>query len=380
MGGSFEAGRPVANPVCAARFGAPVVLGPAAREADGPAPLFIREGAALEVTPESLADGVKRLLLDERERATVSDRAAQVVRANEGATQHAWAALEPLLPAGLREPDAQGWRIKTRVDRLSDTAFGRRLAESRSRRRLDTWEALRERLGRPRAILCLGNGPSSEDPNIGTIPHDCLIRVNWRWKGRGFLERPDLVMVGHPRTMQRAGSCVFGFGRIEWERAMLIRHLLMLRLKPVEFFTLERVSSIVRPQDWHSRPTNGALMVVIAAALQPDEIILAGFDLFRHPDGRYPGDIHSQNEPAQVHDRDVDVEVIGRALEAYPGKVVILGTSSALPSRPARGTGPELKNPREAIGLPQGHRRHPPHGKARSGGRWPGSSSLPAAF
>jgi hypothetical protein len=209
------------------------------------------------------------------------------------------------------------------VDRLSETALGKWLAANRSRRRIDTWEALGERLGHPRSILCLGNGPSSEDPQIRTIPHDCLMRINWRWKGRGFLDRPDLVMVGHPRTMQRAGPCVFGFGRIEWERAMLIRHLLMLRPKPVEFFTLERVSSIVRPQDWHSRPTNGALMIAIATALQPEELIIAGFDLFRHPDGRYPGDLHSQNEPAQVHDRDVDVEVIGRALDACRGKVVV---------------------------------------------------------
>ena len=130
-------------------------------------------------------------------------------------------------------------------------------------------------------------------------------------------------MVGNPLTMQRAGPCVFGVGRGEWERAMLIRNLLALKLKSPEFFTLERVESSVRPQDWHSRPTNGALMVAIAAALRPAELIIAGFDLFRHADGRYPGDLHSQNEPAQVHDRDVDVDVIGRALDAYPGKVSI---------------------------------------------------------
>lgn len=319
-GGSFLPGNPAANPVCAARAGKPIIAGPAP---DEPIALFVRAGAACPSLPEHLADTVTALLADSSRRKQLAARAAQLLSANEGATQRIWTALEPFLPAGAREPDGQGWRVKTRVDRLSETAFGRWLAAARSGRRIDTWEALGERLGHPRAILCLGNGPSSEDPQIRTIPHDCLMRINWRWKGRGFLEQPDLVMVGNPLTMQRAGPCVFGFGRGEWERAMLIRNLLALKLKSPEFFTLERVESSVRPQDWHSRPTNGALMVAIAAALRPAELIIAGFDLFRHADGRYPGDLHSQNEPAQVHDRDVDVEVIGRALDAYPGKVSI---------------------------------------------------------
>ena len=321
-GGSFRSGHPVANPVCAARFEKPVVVGPAT---DAPALLFVRAGAACPSVPEQLADTVTLLLADSSRRKELTDRATQLLKANEGATQRIWTALQPLLPSGACEPDAQGWRVKTRVDRLSETAPGKWLAANRSGRRIDTWEALGKRLGHPRSILCLGNGPSSEDPQIRTIPHDCLMRINWRWKDRGFLDQPDLVMVGHPFTMQRAGPCVFGFGRIEWERAMLLRQLLMLRLESPEFFTLERVSSIIRPQDWHSRPTNGALMVAIAAALQPGELIIAGFDLFRHADGRYPGDLHSQNEPAQVHERDVDVEVIGRALDIYPGKVSIQG-------------------------------------------------------
>src|SRR3546814_7198602 len=34
-------------------------------------------------------------------------------------------------------------------------------------RRIDDLDSLGEALGRPRTILCLGNGPSSEDPAIG---------------------------------------------------------------------------------------------------------------------------------------------------------------------------------------------------------------------
>ncbi|GEM_PF-526703 len=334
LGGSFTAGGPVANPVCPARFGVPVVTGPGSR--DG-VEKFVREGAAIRMPSANLAESLLTLLGDPARRKALAESAGRLVAANEGATMRAWSALAPFLPSGPREPDTQGWRVKTRVDRLSDTAFGQWLAGRRSGRRLDTWEELRERLGRPRAILCLGNGPSSEDPAIRDICHDCLMRINWRWKGRGLLDRPDLVMVGHPRTLQEAPPCVFGFGRVEWERAMLIRHLLMGGLRPVEFFTLERVASILRPTDWHARPTNGALLVAIAAALQPDELILAGYDLFRHPDGRYPGDVHSQNEPAQVHDRDADVEVIARALAAYTGRVDIRSDilRAALDARPA---------------------------------------------
>ena len=48
---------------------------------------------------------------------------------------------------------------------------------------LTDWAALNDRLGRPTTILCLGNGPSSEDPRIPP-EHDCLFRVNWVWRKR----------------------------------------------------------------------------------------------------------------------------------------------------------------------------------------------------
>jgi len=66
------------------------------------------------------------------------------------------------------------------------------------------------------------------------------------------------------------------------------------------------------------------LMVVTAAALQPERLIIAGMDLFQHPDGRYPGDLRSSNEYSQVHTRDVDLEVIRRGLQEYRGELVIL--------------------------------------------------------
>ena len=51
-----------------------------------------------------------------------------------------------------------------RMHTLSRTALGRIVVANRCARRLNGWEALRQRLGCPETILCLGNGPSSEDP------------------------------------------------------------------------------------------------------------------------------------------------------------------------------------------------------------------------
>jgi hypothetical protein len=84
------------------------------------------------------------------------------------------------------------------------------------------------------------------------------------------------------------------------------------------------VSPLIRHMDWTARPTNGALMVVAAAALQPERLIIAGIDLFLHPDGRYPGDLRSDNLYAQVHDRNTDLDIMRRGLEEYQGEIVIL--------------------------------------------------------
>jgi hypothetical protein len=66
-------------------------------------------------------------------------------------------------------------------------------------------------------------------------------------------------------------------------------------------------------------------MVAAAAALRPKRLTIAGIDLFRHPEGRYPGDARSLNEYSRVHTRDVDVAIIDLALRDYPGELVIFG-------------------------------------------------------
>ncbi len=52
---------------------------------------------------------------------------------------------------------------------------------------------LRLRLGTPHHILCLGNGPSSEDTRLQGCSFDCLFRVNWIWRDRGLYLNPNMV-------------------------------------------------------------------------------------------------------------------------------------------------------------------------------------------
>ncbi len=222
-------------------------------------------------------------------------------------------------------PVRQAWLVPTWRDRAGRSRLWRWCAPYLSGRRIDDWDALRRRLGNPRSILCLGNGPSSEDPGLEGLGHDCLMRVNWRWKARGFLPAPDVVFVGDAATLHRLSPRVFGLWNIPLEYGMLLRYLVTHGPRRMEYFTMERISPLLRDRCWPARPSNGALMVAAAAALRPDRLTIAGIDLFKHPDGRYPGDTRSLNEYSRVHTRDVDIAIIDLALKDFPGELVIFG-------------------------------------------------------
>ena len=76
----------------------------------------------------------------------------------------------------------ESFRLPRRLARFVGTPLGRRAIDLFGRQRIDGWEEMRRLLGRPKTILCLGNGPTSELPVLAEIPHDCLFRVNWRWQ------------------------------------------------------------------------------------------------------------------------------------------------------------------------------------------------------
>jgi len=245
--------------------------------------------------------------------------------ASPAAVRRALDGLRDLLPDSAPLPRvAQAWRVAGFRDRVGQSRLWTKASTLLSRRRVDDWAALRARLGAPRSVLVLGNGPSSEDPRLGAVEHDCLIRVNWRWRARGLLTEPDVVFVGDAATMTRVSSCIFGFWNVALERGMLLRRLATRGPAPIEFVTMERVSPIIRDRAWPARPTNGALAVLLATALQPERLTIAGIDLFRHPDGRYPGDALARNDYSHVHAMSTDLAIIRLGLQDYRGELVVL--------------------------------------------------------
>lgn len=223
-----------------------------------------------------------------------------------------------------RQESPVTWQRPTARERIGESAAWRAFAPLFMRRRIDDLDALRQRLRGPRSILCLGNGPSSEDPRLDGYAHDCLIRVNWRWQARRFLDRPDIVFVGDPRTFRHVPPSIFGLWSVRHEHAMLLRRLTSCGPVPMTYFTVERLTPLAAESRWPARPTNGALAILTAALLAPERLVIAGIDLFSHPAGRYPGEPQTRNDYASVHDPEVELDLIDLALRGFRGEVVIL--------------------------------------------------------
>jgi hypothetical protein len=189
--------------------------------------------------------------------------------------------------------------------------------------RFDTLESLAAALGRPETILCLGNGPSSEDPQLAQVQYDSLFRVNWEWKAKALLQNADMVFTGNARSFRELPSAIFGFQSAAAELNVL-RHSLPWRVfRPLRYATLEGLPTALG-EDWGAKPTNGAAMVALAAALAPRRLILAGIDLYAHPEGGYPWDPERANAYHAPHDRDVELAILERAFAGFDGEIVIL--------------------------------------------------------
>ena len=78
------------------------------------------------------------------------------------------------------------------LDRLLVAPLVGRLLRAKYRR-LESLQSLKQALGEPRRILCLGNGPSSEDPALTAVHYDALFRVNHSWLERKRHADPDMV-------------------------------------------------------------------------------------------------------------------------------------------------------------------------------------------
>lgn len=240
------------------------------------------------------------------------------------------AALDPQSPAlrrlnflMARRPPARN-PLQTLVAGWFDRPAGRRFLSLRAER-IDTLDELRAMLGKPRSILCLGNGPSSEDPALAQQTYDCLFRVNHRWLKRGLFADPQIVFTGQKRTLFTLRSKpIFAFQTRRAE-ALLVTHQIFNPLcRPMRFVTLER-TGILGGLDWDGvRPTNGATMLATAVALKPERLIISGIDLFEDPAGAYPGDKETPNDYVVVHERTTEIDFILQTLADYQGELIIL--------------------------------------------------------
>jgi 3-deoxy-D-manno-octulosonic-acid transferase len=358
VAGSFTPpGETQHNPAGAASSGSPTLFGPHVPPEADLARAFLAAGAAMQTSTAQLASALK--LLIDKEGDALASRAEQF-RARHAPTDTAiFDVIQPFLPpAGDPRPILQEWRRPSRVERLAASTAGRAALQIYRRQEFRSWESLRNRLGDPRSILCLGNGPSSEDPRLLSVGHDALFRVNCSWDRRPFLNRPDVVFVGDMQAVFRLPKTILAFRNIQWERYQLFRRLLGGRLVPPEFFTLEALPLAVSPDQWTARPTNGALMVLAAVMLQPPRLILGGIDLFAHSNGRYPGELVSPNAYAQVHDRDVDLHFIAACLRLYTGELIVVGDILARALSGVEGVAVSPQSGAEGIGAGRADQLH----------------------
>ncbi len=238
-------------------------------------------------------------------------------------------ALLPLLRRDLKSLRSEQRPWGRRLERLAvatvDHSLIGRIATRRAVR-LARVQDLAARLGHPRTILCLGNGPSSEDPRLRDVAYDALFRVNHLWQDRGFLTDPDVVFTGSTDTVRRMDRAIIAASSIRHEGRILLTGFTRRALRRFEFFTVERFG-VLPPEPWWGAavPTNGALMLATAVALRPERIVVAGMDLFRHERGAYPGDTSTANAYTSRHESDVEERILLTTLERHRGEVVIVG-------------------------------------------------------
>lgn len=200
--------------------------------------------------------------------------------------------------------------------------LGRTIFSLAGMRCITSWEDLRRRLGEPQAILCLGNGPSSEEAGVDRAGFDCLFRVNWIWRERARHSNPDVVFTADLDPPPRDMPVICFPTRTDANRvlATYLRGRIGAR---TEYLVLPELPSSLSGRKWSHRPTNGALMLAAAIQLRPSRLMIAGIDLYLHPHGKYPGATGEVNEYEAIHHRDIDLAFIRAALDSFDGAVDI---------------------------------------------------------
>jgi len=183
---------------------------------------------------------------------------------------------------------------------------------------------LKHLLGAPETIICLGNGPSSEDPRLAAYGGACLFRVNWIWLERGWMVMPDVVFTGDPDIVRLRRQPVVIFPTQAVGEPILRGYAAEGHSPQNGYAFLDRFDPAVVDLTGPRIPTNGALMVAAAALLRPRRLVIAGIDLYRHESGKYPGSDNNFEGYTSQHSEALDIRVIQRALAAFSGDVRIL--------------------------------------------------------
>jgi len=199
-------------------------------------------------------------------------------------------------------------------------------------RKIPDVDALAKRLGRPRTILCLGNGPSSNtDAAVRAAAEaDAVFRVNHRWRTEGRIRRADAAFTGKPKSaLALPGVLVITAGSDSAAR-ILRAHAVRARFNRLTLGVADDLLPGFADGYVGSKPTNGYVMLATALALKPRRLIVAGVDLFSHPEGAYPGDADTQNAYAPAHDAAEEranvLALLARQLrEAGPEGLTLIG-------------------------------------------------------
>lgn len=205
----------------------------------------------------------------------------------------------------------------------ASAAKGTFLIDLFGRRRITSLARLKDRLGNPQAIVCLGNGPSSEDRRLADYAAATLFRVNWIWEERSWMTAPAMVFTGDPDLVRLPRQPIVAFPTAAAGRPILLRHTLGGWPPRAGYIFLDAFDPPFADFTQPVIPTNGALMIAVAAALRPKRLVIAGIDLYQHPAGRYPGDPATEGYTSG-HSAETDLALIRDALDGCGCETVIL--------------------------------------------------------
>lgn len=222
-----------------------------------------------------------------------------------------------------REPEEYS-NLKKRLRLFVWTHIKSRLRASRLRKR-QSFAEVNETLQSPCSILCLGNGPSSEDGKVDQGRYDSVFRVNHRWLERGRFTTPDAVFTGALDSVEKTCRDIL-YVFITPERA---NRIVMKASKIVPRLSFANADELGFPLSQFEpyQPTNGVIMLYFAVMLQPEELTIAGIDLYRDPRGCYPDSTDMPNVYTSAHSEQKELQMILSILGQYKGNLTIIGDS-----------------------------------------------------